>query len=71
MKSAPCHLMLVVMLLSAGCVKPDDCTLFQPIRPSSVETVETLYEIDPGFADQVLAHNTTGARICNWDAQIR
>ena len=51
------------MLLTAGCVKPDDCEIFEPLRPTDADA---LYDVDPALADDVLAHNMTGERVCDW-----
>lgn len=65
-KSVLCPLMLGAMLLSAGCVKPNDCEIFEPLLLNTEEDVDALYELDPQFADAVLAHNMTGERVCDW-----
>ena len=58
--------MLVGVSLLAGCVKPDGCEVFKPILVDSQEDVDAIYELDPWLGDEILAHNMTWERVCNW-----
>lgn len=68
-KSVRWTLLTGALLLSAGCAKVGDfCDVGRPMIMDNAETPEWLFDNDPGFAVDVLSHNTFGERMCNWVA---
>lgn len=60
---------LVLTLFVGGCVDQGDfCDIARPLYLENESSVDWLLDNEPGFAEDVLGHNVTGERSCNWSA---